>query len=318
VATAESDTETTGASSLTAQAPVALTTSDYGDSDVTGTFGGMSSVTYSISVSSGTGGYTYNVTGSDGYSASTTSTSALTQLAINDAVGGASLTFSNASVLAYNGNAATFTMNPASATYQLAAGSGTSVQSVTGGITVTVTGSSEMQGTLTVGNTSAGQTANGEVVSFSMGNTTVSSLTTLGASVSTGTAQFKVANDGQAATLVPGSMSLATPDYATANSGINISTQASAQVALTTLSTALQTVDTQRASIGATMNSLSFAQNNSQSEATNLVAARAGYWDANMPAETSKFMQQQTLEQADVGLLAQAQQLPANLLKLIP
>ncbi len=309
---------------LTAASAAAVSTitqsSDFGtaaSSEVTGTFGGSTTTTYSIAVTTNSAGsFVYAITGTDGYSNSIVTSAALTAITINDTTANASLTFTPASTTAIAaGDTASFTMTPGSATYALADGSG---NPVSGGTSITVSGQAEFANTITVGDTSSGQTATGQVVSFSMATTAAASLVSIGGTVATGNTVFTVGYNGQNATLVPGSVSLSTTDYASANTGVNISTQASAQVAMTTIGNAIQIVDNQRANVGAKVNRLTFAQNNAKTEATNLQQAYAGYMNTNMPAATAKFMQQQVLVQADVGLLSQAEQLPSNLLKLIP
>ena len=310
---------------LTAASAAAVSTitqsADFGTaatSEVTGTFGGSATTTYSIAVTTNSAGsFIYAVTGSDGYSNSIVTSAALAAITINDTAASASLTFTPASSTTIAaGDTASFTMTPGSATYALADGSGTPVN---GGTPITVSGQAEFANTITVGDTSSGQTATGQVVSFSIATATAAGLTSVGGtSVTTGNTVFTVGYNGQTATLVPGSVSLSTTDYASANTGVNISTQASAQVAMTTIGNAIQIVDNQRANVGAKVNRLTFAQNNAKTEATNLQQAYAGYMNTNMPAATAKFMQQQVLVQADVGLLSQAEQLPSNLLKLIP
>jgi flagellin len=211
------------------------------------------------------------------------------------------------------GNAVAFTVTPAQATFNLQTGAGTVI-----GSSVTVTGQQALAATITVGDTSTGQSANGQVVSFSLASgSSVLGLTTLGSTQAAATTDFTANTAGQVAGAeADGALSPA--NYATVSSGLNISNQASAEAAMSTIDTAIQTVDNQRAKVGAWMNQLSFAESNAQTESTNLQAANAGYLDANMPSVTAQFMQQQVLVQADVGLLSQAEQLPSALLKLIP
>lgn len=289
--------------------------------EVTGSFQSGATTTFTITVSTNSSGsFIYNVAGSDGFTYSSTASSvALTVLTFTDTISGATLTFKPASsTTVAAGDTAVFTLTPETATFNLANSSGTVLA---GASAVTLTGNQQMIGTITVGNTSSGQNATGAVVSFQLNNASTNLPTALATIGSTAVAAtnttIDVTSNGQAATGVPGAL-LQPSQYAVANSGLNITTQASAEAALSVVDNAIQTVDNQRADIGAKINRLTFAQTNAQTESTNLQAANAGYLNANMPALTAQFMQQQVLVQADVGLLAQANQLPAALLKLIP
>ncbi|MCL8208257.1 MAG: hypothetical protein K6V97_09335 [Actinomycetia bacterium] len=307
-------------------------------SGVTGTYNGAGTTTYTLtinSVSASTAYYT--ITGSDGFS--TTGTFALssqtiasaTTLTFTDTVSNSTLSYSLAasSTTVNAGDSASVQLNPAQASFQLFAGAATTGTAI--GSLVTVSGYQQLSGTIIVGNTTSGQSANGQVVSFSLSSIVysgASALTSVGtqATPATGIAYngagpfqlvFQVGQNGQAASPAPNG-TLSPANYAYVGSGLNITTQASAAEALNIIDQAIQNVNNQRANIGANINRLTFAQNNANTEATNLQQANAGYLDANMPLVTAQFMQQQVLVQADVGVLAQADQLPAALLKLLP
>jgi flagellin len=72
-----------------------------------------------------------------------------------------------------------------------------------------------------------------------------------------------------------------------------------------------------RASLGALMSRFEFASANLATSIENLDAARSTLLDVDMAAEMTQFTSLQVLTQAGVAMLAQANQMPQNLLKLL-
>lgn len=72
-----------------------------------------------------------------------------------------------------------------------------------------------------------------------------------------------------------------------------------------------------RADVGALQSRFDYAQANLDTSIQNQDAARGGFLDANISEEATTFAQAQVLLQASISVLAQANQLPQNLLKLI-
>jgi len=89
-----------------------------------------------------------------------------------------------------------------------------------------------------------------------------------------------------------------------------------AQQTLSSLEVAVSQVATSRARLGASANRLDFAAQNLATMSENLDAARSNLMDLNVAAEMSDFTAQQVLSQAGVSMLAQANQMPQNLLRL--
>jgi len=89
-----------------------------------------------------------------------------------------------------------------------------------------------------------------------------------------------------------------------------------AQQTLSSLEVAVSQVATSRARLGASANRLDFASQNLATMSENLDAARSNLMDLNVAAEMSDFTAQQVLSQAGVSMLAQANQMPQNLLRL--
>ena len=69
---------------------------------------------------------------------------------------------------------------------------------------------------------------------------------------------------------------------------------------------AIQRVNTQRATLGATSNRLSFTVNNLTSTSTNLSLARGTINDADYATETTNLAKNQILQQASIAMMAQA------------
>ncbi|MCO7595881.1 MULTISPECIES: flagellin domain-containing protein [Pseudomonas] len=89
------------------------------------------------------------------------------------------------------------------------------------------------------------------------------------------------------------------------------------QAAIAAIDTALQEINTTRADLGASQNRLTSTINNLQNINENAEAARGRVQDTDFAAETAQLTKQQTLQQASTSVLAQANQLPSAVLKLL-
>ena len=87
--------------------------------------------------------------------------------------------------------------------------------------------------------------------------------------------------------------------------------------AITAIDAALATINTTRASLGASQNRLTSTINNLQNVNQNATAALGRIQDTDFAAETANLTKQQTLQQASTAVLAQANQLPNAVLKLL-
>ena len=83
------------------------------------------------------------------------------------------------------------------------------------------------------------------------------------------------------------------------------------------IDTALDTVTTNRATYGAAMNRFEFAITNLQISGENQSAARGRIMDADFAAETANLSRAQILQQAGTAMVAQANQLPQQVLSLL-
>lgn len=98
---------------------------------------------------------------------------------------------------------------------------------------------------------------------------------------------------------------------------LDISTLAGAQAAIGGLDTAIDTLQSARASVGVGQNRLDFAAKNLASSQENNESARSTLMDLDVAAEMTKFTSKQILVQSGVAMLAQANQMPQNLLRLL-
>jgi len=100
-------------------------------------------------------------------------------------------------------------------------------------------------------------------------------------------------------------------------STLTITQVASAQAALAILTTAINQVTSLRAEYGAAQNRLESTIRNLENVIENQNAARSRIMDADFAAETANLTRTQILQQAGTAMLAQANQLPSNVLSLL-
>jgi flagellin len=106
-------------------------------------------------------------------------------------------------------------------------------------------------------------------------------------------------------------------DAATLGVNGGLDTDAKALLAVDKIDTALQTINDMRADLGATQNRLTSTISNLQNINENASAALGRVQDTDFAAETAQMTKQQTLQQASTAILAQANQLPSAVLKLL-
>jgi len=154
------------------------------------------------------------------------------------------------------------------------------------------------------------------------GNTTATANATVGQVVA-GSAQFQIgAFSGQTAALSIGNFAASQLGTGVASgvnlSNLNLTTASGASQAIQVIDQAISQVSSSQGNIGnfedntlnANIQSLGVAQQN-------LSAANASILDTNVAAETTHYTQLQILEQAGISVLAQANQLPQSVLKLL-
>tara|TARA_B100000674_G_scaffold228488_1_gene187925 strand:- start:1957 stop:3306 length:1350 start_codon:yes stop_codon:yes gene_type:complete len=96
-----------------------------------------------------------------------------------------------------------------------------------------------------------------------------------------------------------------------------ISTAASAQSAVEVVTRAIDDLQRARAAVGTSQNRLDFAGQNLATTQENTESARSTLLDLDVAAEMTAFTSKQILVQSGVAMLAQANQMPQNLLRLL-
>ena len=145
--------------------------------------------------------------------------------------------------------------------------------------------------------------------------------------LATGTDTFTIDNSGGAAATFQVGVAAGTDDI-TVNiaktdatelgvAGDSINSIAAAETASNNLDTAIETVNTERAQLGANMSRMEKISENIATTTENLDAARSVLMDVDVAAEMTEFSKNQVMTQASTAMLAQANQLPQNLMRLL-
>jgi flagellin len=196
----------------------------------------------------------------------------------------------------------------------------------TTGITASFTGGNKASLTLTASDgrnisidTFANSTAGNQTASFGGSTLTEGAAATANA-VATGTVSLTstkgpiaAANAGADVFAAAG----ANTSSFTALSSVNIATASGAAAALNVLDSALAQVNTGRADLGAVQNRFSTTISDLQTTSENLSASRSRIQDADFAAETAALSRAQVLQQAATAMVAQANQLPQQVLQLL-
>jgi flagellin len=153
-----------------------------------------------------------------------------------------------------------------------------------------------------------------EEITRTLQNTRFNGLNILGANA--GTQTFQVgANNTDTVDVVTNDLSSAT-SIGSVTSG-DITTAANASTAMADIDAALNTINTERALYGAVQNRFEAIISTLQVTAENQAAARGRIMDADFAAETANLSRAQILQQAGTAMVAQANQLPQQVLSLL-
>ncbi|MBU6428836.1 MAG: flagellin [Cyanobacteria bacterium REEB65] len=98
---------------------------------------------------------------------------------------------------------------------------------------------------------------------------------------------------------------------------LSVDTAADASATISNLDTALNTVNTVRATIGASVNRLQYTVSNLNVQSENMSASLSSIQDLDMAAEASNLTREQILSQSSQAMLAQANQAPQAVLQLL-
>jgi flagellin len=96
-----------------------------------------------------------------------------------------------------------------------------------------------------------------------------------------------------------------------------VTTVSAASTAMAAIDAQLDAISTSRATYGAAMSRFGFAISNLQITGENQSAARGRIMDADFAAETANLSRAQILQQAGTAMVAQANQLPQQVMKLL-
>jgi len=99
--------------------------------------------------------------------------------------------------------------------------------------------------------------------------------------------------------------------------GIDVSTASGAHAAITAVQSAISIISQRRAEFGAVQNRLEHTINNVGVNAENLAASESRIRNADMAKEMTEFTRVQILVQAGTAMLAQANAVPQNVLRLL-
>ncbi|HOL85334.1 MAG TPA: flagellin, partial [Thermoclostridium caenicola] len=98
---------------------------------------------------------------------------------------------------------------------------------------------------------------------------------------------------------------------------LDLTSQSGANSAITSIDNAIRTVSAERSKLGAYQNRLEHTINNLGTSAENLSAAESRIRDVDMAKEMMEFTKNSILQQAAQAMLAQANQMPQNVLQLL-
>nr|WP_219339788.1 flagellin [Luteimonas salinisoli] len=204
-------------------------------------------------------------------------------------------------------------------TAQSAAVSGLGTGSVAGG-SLTVNG-------VDIGPLSAVGTASQRAAQVVDAINNVSSQTGVNASFNSSTGVIEVASestitfggtdDGSLTGFDGAGAQVSTDATVTGISGLDISSFAGATLAMKQVDSALDQINSARADLGAVQNRFTSVVANLNTSAENLTASRSRIRDTDFAKETAELSRTQILQQAGTAMLAQANQIPQNVLSLL-
>ena len=139
-----------------------------------------------------------------------------------------------------------------------------------------------------------------------------------GAGAGTGTTlTFQVGADGDANSAITVDLASADVVGLVAAADFVVDTHANAQTTLGKIDTAIEKISTARADLGAVQNRFEHTINNLNVAVENLSASESRIRDTDMASEMVNFTRAQILSQAGTAMLAQANQAPQGVLRLL-
>jgi flagellin len=131
---------------------------------------------------------------------------------------------------------------------------------------------------------------------------------------SASSSNFTITSDSSTAAVISNGV---VTNAADAKAGINVSTQSTANAAITKINDAITKVSEERSKLGATQNRLEHTINNLNTSSENLTAAESRIRDVDMAKEMMNQTKNSILAQAAQAMLAQANQQPQGVLQLL-
>jgi len=104
---------------------------------------------------------------------------------------------------------------------------------------------------------------------------------------------------------------------ATCIAGIDVSTQSAASTAITTIDNAINTVSSERANLGAMQNRLNHSMNSLNNTSENLSEAESRIRDVDIASALMDYTKNNLIVQSALTMMAQANQVPRNVLSLL-
>jgi flagellin len=111
--------------------------------------------------------------------------------------------------------------------------------------------------------------------------------------------------------------SMALSGMAMTAAAVGVSTAASASAAIASIDSAINTVNSQRATIGAVVNRMTYAADNITNISANVSASRSTIMDTDYATASTNLSKAQIIQQASTAMLAQANQQPQTVLALL-
>lgn len=124
-------------------------------------------------------------------------------------------------------------------------------------------------------------------------------------------------NAGDTVSVTTTNMTSTTTGYTSVVVSGHVSDVAGACALITAVDGYLDTINSNRATLGAIQNRFEAVVRNGQNVAENLTASRSRILDADFAAETARLTKAQILQQAGISMLSQANSLPQNVLSLL-
>jgi len=139
---------------------------------------------------------------------------------------------------------------------------------------------------------------------------------TLQSETLTAAISFTLTGTNVAAIGIGSSATVATSTTGTISS-LSVETYGASQTAIALVDSALNTINTTRATLGAVQSRFESAVASQQTTSENLAASRSRIQDADFASETANLAKAQILQQSGIAMLAQANAIPQNVLALL-